>query len=328
MSTGTSTTPKKSGGIIEKESALNVVLHPLVIINISDQYVRTRVQNNTENPRVMGALLGVQSGRNVEIFNSFELVVDLVEKQYVIDSKYLVRKQEQFKKVFPTYDFLGWYSTSESVVPEDMDIHRSTAITEFNESPLYLVLDTVACGRKTTKELPITIYESELHMIEDKPTNLFVKVPYKIETGEAERIAVDHVAKINPGTGGHTDKSMLAPHLTGVHNAIHMLAMRIKILLQYLQSVKSGKAPADPGLLRRIASLCNQLPAIDNKSFKVDFLNEYNDALLIAYLASITKGASATNDLIDKFNASYEKHSRSRRGGGMGGMIGMGSGFY
>ena len=67
--------------------------------------------------------------------------------------------------------------------------------TDFNESPLLLQLDPAASLRKTTKELPIAIYESELHMVNDQPTQLFVKVPYKIETGEAERIAVDHVAK-------------------------------------------------------------------------------------------------------------------------------------
>jgi len=309
--------PLRNGSVIEKkDSALNVVLHPLVIINISDQWIRTKVQNGAENPRVIGALLGIQSGRNVEIFNSFELVTEMSpDRGLSIDSKYLQKKQEQFRKVFPTYDFLGWYSTAENVVPADMDIHRSPSVIDFNESPLYLILDTVACGKRSTKELPISIYESELHMIEDKPTNLFVKVPYKIETGEAERIAVDHVARITP-TGSHGQGSMLAPHLLGVHNAIHMLSMRVKILLQYLESVKSGKAPRDPGLLRRIASLCNQLPAIDSPTFRADFLNEYNDALMIAYLASITKGTSVANDLIDKFNASHERPMRPRRGPG------------
>jgi len=274
--------------------------------------VRTKVQNNVENPRVIGALVGIQTGRNVEIFNSFELVFDIVDKQVVIDPVYLSKKQEQFKKVFAMYDFLGWYSTAEAVVPADIDVHRSSTITEFNESPLYLILDTVACGRKTTKELPISIYESELHMIEDKATNLFVKVPYKIETGEAERIAVDHVARIIPSGGGQNETSLLSSHLTGVHNAIQMLSVRIKILLQFLEATKSGKAPRDHGLLRKVASLCHQLPAMDTESFKDDFLNEYNDALLITYLASITKGTSGTNELIDKFNATFEKHTRRR----------------
>jgi len=315
MATATNTAPKvvlKNGSVIEKkDSALSVVLHPLVILNISDQWTRTRVQNNVENPRVVGALLGIQTGRSVEIFNSFELVfnIDAKTKEVNIDPKYLTKKQEQFKKVFPTYDFLGWYSTSESVVAADMDFHRSQTITDYNESPLYLLLDAFACGRKGTKELPISIYESELHMIEGKPTNLFVKVPYKIETGEAERIAVDHVARITPTTG---DGSVLAAHLLGVHNAIQMLSGRVKLLLQYLEATKKGSVAKDHGVLRRVASLCYQLPATDSNSFKGDFLNEYNDALVITYLASITKGTSSTNELIDKFNATFERHARRR----------------
>jgi len=304
-------TPMKNGSVIEKrDSTLNLVLHPLVIINISDHWTRTRAQNHIENPRVIGALLGMQTGRNVEIFNSFELVYDVVNGKVQIDGKYLAKKSEQFKKVFPLYDFLGWYSSGDAVHPSDMDIHRSPEITESNESPLYLLLDPVA-ARKQSKELPIAIYESELHMIDANPTNLFVKVPYKVETGEAERIAVDHVAKISP-SGGQGEGSLLSAHMLGVYNAITMLSMRNKVLLSFLEATKNGKIPKDQGILRRIASLCNQLPAIDTEQFKHDFINEYNDALLITYLATITKGTNATNELIEKFNATYEKHGRRR----------------
>ena len=58
------------------------------------------------------------------------------------------------------------------------------------------------------RELPIHIYESELRMVEEAPTHLFVKVPYKIETGEAERISVDHIARITP-SGGSTGSACL-----------------------------------------------------------------------------------------------------------------------
>jgi len=195
-------TKSKHGSVVEKrDSTLNLVLHPLVVINISDHWTRSRVQSNVENPRVIGALLGTQNGRNVEIFNSFELVYDVVGGKVQLDGKYLAKKSEQLKKVFPLYDFLGWYSSGDSVHPADMDVHRSPEITEANESPLYLVLDPITASKKSTKELPIVIYESELHMVDENPTNLFVKVPYKIETGEAERLAVDHVAKITPSGG-------------------------------------------------------------------------------------------------------------------------------
>jgi COP9 signalosome complex subunit 6 len=300
---------KQSGAVVEREGAgaLTLHLHPLVIINISDHWTRTKVQTNQANPRVIGALVGTQTGRVVEIYNSYELPYSVKDGQVHIDLKFHAQKSEQFKKVFKTYDFLGWYSTGDKVNPADMEVHKQ--FFEFNESPLYLQLDTVACG--TAKELPISIYESELHVIKETPTLLFVKIPYKIETGDAERISVDHIARITP-TGGGSSGSLLTAHLMGIHNAISMLHSRIIILTKILEAIKNGKVPKDQGLLRKIATLCNQLPAIDTPTFSRDFINEYNDALMITYLASITKGEGAINELIDKFNVTYERHSRRR----------------
>lgn len=85
------------------------------------------------------------------------------------------------RKVFPTNDFLGWYSTGTGVSVADLAIHKQ--FLETNESPIYLVLDAVAAFAATTRDLPITLYESELHVVQDQPTMLFVKVPYRIQTG-------------------------------------------------------------------------------------------------------------------------------------------------
>ncbi|KAF5815138.1 hypothetical protein HanXRQr2_Chr03g0119721 [Helianthus annuus] len=40
---------------------------------------------------------------------------------------------------------------------------------------------------------------------------------------------------------------------------------------------------------------------------------EYNDTLLISYLAMFTDCSSTMNDLVDKINVAYDRHSR--RGG-------------
>ena len=106
------TTPT-AGAIIEKEggSALDIALHPLVLINISDHYTRAKYSTEEKNPRVIGALFGVQSGRNVEVTNSFELVYNIIEGAVVIDTDYLKAKQEQCTLFAPlpsarTADFL------------------------------------------------------------------------------------------------------------------------------------------------------------------------------------------------------------------------------
>jgi len=143
---------------------------------------------------------------------------------------------------------------------------------------------------------------------------LFSKVQYKIETGEAERIAVDHVAHVTP-TGGEAG-SQLTAHLMGTHNAIKMLHTKIKILKKFLEATAAGEVKPDHGLLRQIAGLCNLLPAIDTEAFKEDFFNEYNDALLVTYLSSITKGASMINDMVDRYNTAYDRQGRGRRGFG------------
>lgn len=79
--------------VVEREHAtLNVLLHPLVIINVSDHYTRAKV-SSASPARVMGALLGIQKNRDVEIFNSFELIPD-TNAWTAIDG-YLRVKQEQ-----------------------------------------------------------------------------------------------------------------------------------------------------------------------------------------------------------------------------------------
>jgi len=304
-------TSKTPSTVIEKEgggAALQIDLHPLVIINISDHFTSTKVESNKPQPRVIGALLGIQNGRNVEITNSFELIYDTLDGAIVIDQSFLKSRQEQFKKVFPTYDFLGWYSTGTQVQHSDIDVHKQ--FLEINESPIYLLLDSVAAYSATTKDLPITIFESELHVIEDKPTTLFVKVPYRIQTGEAERIGVDHVARVTPSGG--SDESQLTSHLLGLHNAVKMLNIRLKVLYQFLEATKKSSVPFDHHILRQIYGLCNLLPAIDTDAFNEDFIKEYNDVLLVSYLAGITRGTSTVNELVEKFNTVFERQGRRR----------------
>jgi len=70
---------------------------------------------------------------------------------------------------------------------------------EFNDSPLFLQMNPFEMV--TSKNLPITVYESIIDIINGQAQTLFIKSQYKIETGEAERIAVDHVAHTTVGDG-------------------------------------------------------------------------------------------------------------------------------
>ncbi|RWR80011.1 COP9 signalosome complex subunit 6a [Cinnamomum micranthum f. kanehirae] len=91
-------------------SGLTFKLHPLVIVNISDYYTRVKSQSNASSapltinnsggppPRcVFGCVIGIQTGRTVEIFNSFELLFEPTTDS--LDSAFLLKKLELWVKM-------------------------------------------------------------------------------------------------------------------------------------------------------------------------------------------------------------------------------------
>ncbi|GJP82414.1 hypothetical protein CLOP_g12676 [Closterium sp. NIES-67] len=310
---------------MSSSSGLTFKLHPLVIVNMSDHYTRVKAQQRGVPSRVVGCLLGVQSGRVVEIFNSFEVIYEARggdgagsssnpreamdggsgEAEIVIDRSFLTTKMEQYKKVFPKYDVLGWYSTGTDVCAADMHVHK--ALMDINESPIYLLLNPAI--NPAGKDLPISIFESELHVIDGVPSLIFVSSTYTIETVEAERISVDHVAHIKPSDGSSA-ATHLAAHLTGMHSAIKMLTTRVRLLHSHLAAMESGAVPYDHSVTRQVSSLIRRLPAVDSDRFHRHFLTEFNDTLLMTYLASITKSTNTINELVDLFDVVYDKQSR------------------
>jgi COP9 signalosome complex subunit 6 len=96
------------------------------------------------------------------------------------------------KQVFPQLDLMGWYALGTSPTASDIQIH--TQFFDLNESPLFLQLDpnSLTGGHK---ELPLGIYESLIDIIDGQAQAVFVRAQYKISTGEAERIAVDHASR-------------------------------------------------------------------------------------------------------------------------------------
>lgn len=81
-----------------------------------------------KNERVIGAILGNQNGREIEIMNSFEIPINA----NTVDKVFFLQKQEQYKQVFPKLEFLGWYSTGGDLDEADNHIHNQ--VNHFNFS--------------------------------------------------------------------------------------------------------------------------------------------------------------------------------------------------
>ncbi|GLC51813.1 hypothetical protein PLESTB_000551200 [Pleodorina starrii] len=318
-------------GTRQSTSGLEWKLHPLVLINISDHHTRTRANTpGAPIPSVLGCLLGSQSGRTVDIRNSFEVRYSTAADGSVeVDIPFLVKKQEQYKQVFKTLDVVGWYATGSAATDAHMLCHRK--ISEVVEGPVFLLLDPSVDHSR--KDLPVTLYETELHLSPDSgaPGLMFVRAPYAIETSDAERIGVDQVARILP-SGRATGSEQLSAQLASMHSAIKMLLERLRLIHGSIGRVAEGHGPAAAAaaagraaaaaggdavpyphsLLRQVSSLINSLPACDTEAFNREYLTEYNDTMLTLYLAAMTRGTHVANEVVDKFCLAYDKAGRRR----------------
>jgi len=300
--------------------------------------MKAQLPPGEEPPRVLGCLLGFQTGnREVEICNSFEVPYTMTPSDVpggpdvpVFNTTFLGQQQERYKQTFSQWDVVGWYSTGQEVVPQvDLQIHRSLAA--LNESPVFMLFNPKAnlgaansgaaggAGGKSdggpgvaTKDLPISLYETVVHATDATTAahQTFEPAEYKIETVEAERISVDHVARMSAEQSAPAGQYVA--HLGSVASAVEMLNSRVETLLLHLHDVDAGRTPADHGVLRAAAALVKQLPAAGSGNFRKGFLAEYNDTLLITYLAAVTKGTAELDVYTERFNTAYDKHSRRR----------------
>ncbi|CAE6525166.1 unnamed protein product [Rhizoctonia solani] len=283
-------------------SALDLSIHPLPILNISEHLTRRKLQTGQEAPFIIGALIGTQTGRDIEIVNTFELVLqgdqdatydgsassNSVEPK--IDHDFLTTRRDQYKSVFPALEFLGWYTYAP--VPSQLHADLSEQFSTYSSSPLLLMLTPTSKEAQGSQleTLPILAFEPTIEIKDRKSRTVFAEVSWKIQTGEAERIAVDWTAR---GGGGEDD---LTSHLQTQRAAYKMLHDRIVILVQYVADVLEGKAPKNHDVLRALAALVASLPASESSAFRDEFSTEYADVQLTTYLSSLTKTASILND--------------------------------
>ncbi|BFZ65333.1 hypothetical protein YB2330_006499 [Saitoella coloradoensis] len=299
----------------QNNSGLQVQLHPLVLLTVSDLYTRCRVQQSTRNaplPHLVGAVLGTQSGRTLSLETAFQLTLT---PDGTLDVPFLVTKADQYKQVFPEYDILGWFTLAAEPGEWELGFQTQFAQATENDSPILLTLDpstfSPSSSTSGTSDLPIAIYES----IIEPPSMVtrFISAPsYAIVSGEAERIAVDHAS--HPSTTAGGEEASLVQYLKTYASATSLLQQRIRLLKSYLEDVKARKVQPHAGVLREMNALCAQLPmnsSEEDTAFRNEFRRETADVQLTNLLGELTRGAGSVHELVSKHSlASAGAHPR------------------
>ncbi|KAL2852959.1 hypothetical protein BJY01DRAFT_207579 [Aspergillus pseudoustus] len=337
------------------DSGLRIQLHPLVLLTISDHITR-HVKREQKGP-ILGALLGLQDGREITVEHGFECL--LVEEdstgEIQLPNEWFVDRVKQYKDVhkIPALDLVGWWSTAPPSGPTTahLPIHRQI-LQNHNESAIFLAFHPTQAQNDSSgrSKLPVSIYESvyEGESVadggkamqvdgEEQSLNIrFRELPYTVETGEAEMIGIDTVARTarNAAVIDHSaaatststdptkqhesqaptadllspeDEELIASLNTRV-NAIRTLQSRISVLKSYVSSIAlpsgdtQGDTPSQPShsVLRDISSVLSNLSLLtpqENSAFAAEALAQNNDVNLVALLGQLSESISGMREV-------------------------------
>lgn len=112
----------------------------------------------------------------------------------------------------------------------------------------------------------------------------------------------------------------LDSQLDSLQSSIRAMNVRMNVLLEFLQRVELGEITADDTTLRSVDGLIQQLPLVlaaleegqavsslsSGRKPLVELKNEYNNTMLLTYLAAVAKTANAVHVYSEKFRNACE----------------------
>ncbi|KAM0389612.1 hypothetical protein ACHAQC_008267 [Fusarium culmorum] len=296
--TTTTTTPANPLLSNQKGSELQAVLHPLVLLTISD-YITRHTLRQQEGP-IVGVLLGQQNGREITIEHAFEAHTrqePSVQGGYLLDGDRFVINVHKDRQL----DLVGWYTLlpSSGPTPTILPIHNQI-LQGWNESAVLLgfhpeqVLDHSVGGR-----LPLTIYESNYEVDDSKADNdgedkkmddgeptlklKFKELPYSVETDETEMISMNYVA----ASGGNA--AVAAPKEDKPSLSIESNGKGKRRLVEshdgeYKDVVQEDEVALTPEEDEMIAALTAKANAIKMLQSRIHLLTTYLERLPPSYV--------------------------------------------
>ncbi|EED94423.1 predicted protein, partial [Thalassiosira pseudonana CCMP1335] len=300
-----------------------IKIHPLAIIGISDHHTRVIMGGSAlpSTSPVMGLLFGYIDGGVVSI-------VDAEDMEWpgssVGDHRAAISKKiELHRKVFPRHEVVGWYRVQKET--DSMSNNNSNIALDDSFSD---VVPRASSDLLGDAQLPLTVYETLVTEGGGIASAVFVNVDFELETYEPERIAVEKVFKTAPGRR----PSELDVQLDSLRTSIGSMNARMGVLLEFLRKVEKGELPPDNTLLRSVDGLVQQLPLVmaaleegtnpysadggEGRKPLSELENEYNDTMLLSYLAAVAKTAKTVHLYAKKHRVAFEGNNSTRDVGG------------
>ncbi|KAJ1426389.1 Rpn11/EIF3F, C-terminal [Sesbania bispinosa] len=300
-----------------------VVVHPLVLLSIVDNY--NRVAKDTRK-RVVGVLLGSSFKGTVDVTNSYAVPFEEDDKDpsiWFLDHNYHESMFSMFKRInamtmnevqmrakggggcyFIPY-IIQCQNCGGSLGKKDGYCKNRGYVP----NPVLVIIDV------EPKELgiPTKAYYAVEEVKENatqKSQKVFVHVQSEIAAHEVEEIGVEHLLR----DVKDTTISTLATEVSAKLTALKGLDARLKEIRSYLDLVIDGKLPLNHEILYHLQDVFNLLPNLNVADLIKAFAVKTNDMMLVIYLSSLIRSVIALHNLINNkmLNKEHEREEDSK----------------
>lgn len=260
-------------------------VHPLVLFNICDSYIR----RNEGTDRVIGTLLGSYGEDGaVVIKNSYTVPHNESQGQVAVDIDFHRTMFELHHRANPKEVIVGWYSTGRGVDQSDALIQDFYGRDVAN--PVHLTVDTLMTG----DQMAVEAYVSTSLSLGDKPVAThFHQIAVDMRMMEADRVGIDLLKEQKSET--------LPSDLEGLQDSIGKLQAMIDETMEYVDGVCDGTQKPNKNIGRYLMDTLASVPRLGEEAFSKLFNDSVQDVLLVMYLANMTRSQLI---LAEKLNTS------------------------
>jgi translation initiation factor 3 subunit F len=291
---------------------------------------------------VIGALVGVRSedGTEAEVRSCFAIPHTENEDQVEVDVEYQKNMLALTLRAAPRETLLGWYTTSHELNSFSALIQNFFASPETGTFPhpaVHLTINTdagAAIKTKTYISAPVAVNAERA-----AESCLFLEVPHRLLTGDAERSALEAVSA---AAGEETRSAPVASDVETLTRAMETVSGLLERVSEYVSEVLDEERDGNHALGQNLMNALSLAPKVDALAVEHDFNNHIQDVLMVSYLANTIRTQIdlaqrlATSTLIG-FDNLGEKggkegedgskgEGRGGRGGKRGGRGGRGGG--
>merc|ERR1712232_646407 len=238
-------------------------------------------------------LLGEVTDLKLHVTNCFAVPFEEDPRDpqvWFLDHNFHENMFAMFKKVNAKERVVGWYSTGPKIKPSDLSIHE--LYRRYCPEPVLVVMDV----QPKDLDLPMEAYYSIQEQTSDEEfKRTFLHVPSTVGAFEAEEVGVEHLLRDIKNASASTLAVRVGDKLT----ALKGLAVRLKEISTYLQSVVAGKLPMNQEIIYSLQEIFNLCPDQDSDELIRSFAMETNDTMLALYLGSMLRSTVVLHNLIN-----------------------------